>query len=793
MKYNKQLFFTLLLSAGFMMPSLQAQVINFEETWQEFLKNEKTSSVSKLPEPAKDQTNDYLKYMLMTGNSSFCAGDFKTAEERLANVKRLGEPAYKGIPSFKEKYDDLTNKMQAAYKVDEAWGRFLQSRSTSDKELKMLELGRKVCDKGTLAKVFYMDCFNQYCKGDVAKSKEVFEGRVLQLTEKTTFSPTNVKGLPAEIKLMKEVYAGIAKLDVAWGQFMSTDKSPGFPTDIPQIDCYTIPQMKVYILRAALDVCKNGPEMLEKIRELQKTNTHPIPDDVRGKIEWLEKEVGSSKEDLAVINKAWAEFVPKDKIDNTDKLVYDFPCNKDAQIKAYIMDGMSNLCTKGASRLEDITKLRAEAKPALDETTIAKIKLLETKIKKMESDLAALEKAWGEFTPTDSLTTGTKFGYEYPCNKEAEIRAYLITGLTYFCEKGKVMLDNINKNKAGLELSPEVTARIEKLAAKQAQNDTELAALNKAWAEYTPKDTLLNPLESYQLMEFYCDKIAQVKSWVIKGSMNPCPKGQDYLNLINNYQKTHKLTFDAALTCEITSLRIKVWDCRYWEIVAQARKETHEEREKFGPASAQVMQADLNTGKTVCPTSVKYEPLGYIGIRYVITISLCQTVDVAQMGDPNYYKKIADWVNNQVLVKYCNTANWRCKEDFFIYIEGHTDGNSFSGASYQRSLEIPQGTPFTHYTAKDTTQKVTDRAITTALKNNMELGIARAWSVKQQLDFMKVPIKVGAYEHPPKEKGAEFRKIDTELTITNLLLDFYEKRLKELLIASGIGERPKAC
>ena len=75
----------------------------------------------------------------------------------------------------------------------------------------------------------------------------------------------------------------------------------------------------------------------------------------------------------------------------------------------------------------------------------------------------------------------------------------------------------------------------------------------------------------------------------------------------------------------------------------------------------------------------------------------------------------------------------------------------------------------------------------------MELGIARAWTVKQQLDFMGVPISIGAYEHPKTEKGGEYRRIEIELNITNLLLDFYEKLLKQLIMASGIGERPQEC
>ena len=90
-------------------------------------------------------------------------------------------------------------------------------------------------------------------------------------------------------------------------------------------------------------------------------------------------------------------------------------------------------------------------------------------------------------------------------------------------------------------------------------------------------------------------------------------------------------------------------------------------------------------------------------------------------------------------------------------------------------------------------EKETENEITKTLKSNMHLGIARAWTVKQQLDFMEVPITIGAWEHPKSEKGGEYRKIEIELNITNLLLDFYEKRLMELLEESGIGVRPEEC
>ena len=246
------------------------------------------------------------------------------------------------------------------------------------------------------------------------------------------------------------------------------------------------------------------------------------------------------------------------------------------------------------------------------------------------------------------------------------------------------------------------------------------------------------------------------------------------------------------MACRVRRLQIKVWDCRWWELVLQARKETHEERERFGPKSAAVMFGDLNGPDLPCETTVSYYPLGNIGIKYIITVFLCQNIDLAKMGDPEYYQKISTWVDTEVLQTYCE-ANMRCKEEFFIYLEGHTDGNPFSGARYKKSLEIPEGTAFTHFIGDNVEQKYTERAIENSLKNNMELGIARAWTVKKQLDFMNVPITLGAYEHPKSERGGEYRRISIELNITKLLLDYYEKRLNELWVASGIGDRPAIC
>ncbi|RMG88453.1 MAG: hypothetical protein D6714_00665, partial [Bacteroidetes bacterium] len=328
------------------------------------------------------------------------------------------------------------------------------------------------------------------------------------------------------------------------------------------------------------------------------------------------------------------------------------------------------------------------------------------------------------------------------------------------------------------------------LADRVAQSEFAAQNLDQLWSLFIEnQDTLTEP---FDLADFYCDPVRMVKAWTIRGHLNPCDDGQPRLDQIDALQQKQQLQFDDELACRIRRLRIKVWDCRYWELVRQARAETHAERERFGPQSAEIMQKALNSEQQPCETTVEYEPLGYIGVKYIITTYLCQDIDLAKMGDPAYYKKIATWVDTEVLQKYCEEG-LRCKEEFFIYLEGHTDGNAFRGARYKNSLDIPAGTPFTHFVNGDTTQTETTREITTSLRSNMELGLARAWTVKQQLDFMEVPITIGAWEHPASEKGGAFRRIEIELNITKLLLDFYEKRLRELLEASGIGARPETC
>jgi hypothetical protein len=686
----------------FFISNINAQFVNFEETWQEFLTNNKISNTSELTRPNKEDKIDYSKYCLMYANSHFCQSRLGDAESLMKEIRVIGEEVYKTIPGYKEKFEDLEIKLKAYHKTEEMWKQFLGTKDISLEELEAVAEAESVCEKGTLAKYSYMMAHQYYCKADIKNAKDKFENRVLKLVEKTSLDASSIEGLPEETAKMKLIFQELPKLGRAWKKFLETGVSDGYDTQIPLIECYSIPNMKEYVLRGAADVCGKGAIMLKKIKGLQETNSHDLDANLVAKIEWLAGEVAKNEGNLTALNKAWKEFLPNEQFNSEKKYGYEY-CNQEALVRAYVIDGFRDVCTTGKPMLEKIAEVKAKYQPELDATTIEKVNRLTSLVEKYDSEAATLETLWSEFI--------------------------------------------------------------------------------------TNEDTLTKP---FQLADFYCSDIHKIKSWTLKGWFDTCENGQGFLDKIDNLVSQNNLELDEELACRVLRLRIKIWDCRWWELVIQARAETHAERERFGPEAAKIMYADLNGEDLPCETTVEYMPLGYIGVQYIITAYLCQNIDLAKMGDPEYYKKIATWVDVEVLQKYCEEG-LRCKEDFFIYLEGHTDGNAFRGARYKTSLDIPEGTEFTHFVNGDTLSSLTEREITNSLRSNMELGIARAWTVKSQLEFMEVPIKIGAYEHPAEEKGGEYRSIQIELNITNLLLDFYEKRLNELWEASGIGKRPEMC
>ena len=95
-----------------------AQLVNFEDTWKEYLDNEKASNISKLVKPKIEQKTAYVKYCMMYATVHFCADDLETSRDLLSEIETIGSTTYEGIPRFVEKFEDLQIKIKAYDAID---------------------------------------------------------------------------------------------------------------------------------------------------------------------------------------------------------------------------------------------------------------------------------------------------------------------------------------------------------------------------------------------------------------------------------------------------------------------------------------------------------------------------------------------------------------------------------------------------------------------------------------------------------------------------------------------------
>ena len=342
---------------------------------------------------------------------------------------------------------------------------------------------------------------------------------------------------------------------------------------------------------------------------------------------------------LPKLGKAWKQYLDTGVSPGFSLELPVVECYSIPSMKHYVLVAAADPCSQGAVMLEKINKLKATNTHPIEPGLAKKIEWLEGEVGQQNNDIALLNEAWRDLLPDNELSREINFPFEY-CNKEAQVRAYIIDGMVNFCEKGKQRLEDIDalRKSDNPNLDNVTIGKLNELSDKLTNADKDLSKLEFLWKDFVQNnDTIVG---NFQLADFYCDKIAQVKSWTIKGHMDACTQGQPNLDKIADLKRTHNLEFDEELSCRIQRLSRKVWYCRYIQLVYQARRETHEERERFGPKSAQIMKDDLNNDKLPCETTVQYEPLGNIGIKYVITTYLCQEIDLAKMGDPEYYKKL---------------------------------------------------------------------------------------------------------------------------------------------------------
>ena len=168
-------FCCLFINIFFISATAYSQTINFDETWKEFLINNKISDMSVLMRPDKvhDQPN-YAKYLLMNTNSDFCQSDVEDAENLMAEIQQINPEVLKSIPGFVGKMKDLESKIKAYHSMDVIWKRFLQTSEVTLDELEAVTAVKTSCEKGTLAKYSYMTAYYHFLQRRCLEIKGYF-------------------------------------------------------------------------------------------------------------------------------------------------------------------------------------------------------------------------------------------------------------------------------------------------------------------------------------------------------------------------------------------------------------------------------------------------------------------------------------------------------------------------------------------------------------------------------------------------------------------------------------------
>ena len=164
----------------------------------------------------------------------------------------------------------------------------------------------------------------------------------------------------------------------------------------------------------------------------------------------------------------------------------------------------------------------------------------------------------GGLYPNNKVTHMGRYGYEY-CTKEPLIRAYIMDGFAYLCEMSEEMLRKIDSLQTAdrITLQRITMIKINELAELNERYHSDGGEIEQVWRKFIGQGDIL--INDYQSADFYCDNIHQVKDWTIRGLSGTCEQGHEYLEQIDDFQRTFEFNFVEELECRVQKLRIKVW------------------------------------------------------------------------------------------------------------------------------------------------------------------------------------------------------------------------------------------
>lgn len=458
-------FLNLLITGIFFISTdVSAQTINFDETWKEFLENNKIANMSALARPDKAyKPADYAKYLLMNTNNSFCQSEIEEAEELMQEILDMGDSVFDTIEGYAAKRKDLDFKIDAYYEIDKVWQRFLKTKDVHPDELEAILPPRTICEKQTLVKYSYITAHYYLCEGDIDMARQTFLGRTMKLVDKTSLKVRDVVGLADEVDKMKMFFRGLPELEEAWEVYMDTGVSPGFDMELPVFPCYPTPNMKEFILKGVADVCGQGKTSMKKINDLQAKSGQSLDWEVRKKLKDLESAIAKKDSEVKDLNKAWNSFLETSKV-NLGEYGYDYCNNKDL-IRAHIMDGFAFVCEMADQMLATIDSLQTYDFTPLDDATLEKIDELENLREQYINNGVKIETLWNRFVAQGDILYEDFPSTDVYCDNIQQVKDWTMKGLMSTCEGAYPYLDRIEEFQSTFEFAftEDVECRVQKL------------------------------------------------------------------------------------------------------------------------------------------------------------------------------------------------------------------------------------------------------------------------------------------------------------------------------------------
>ncbi len=458
---------SLLLCGAAWLP-ITAYAQNFDETWKEFLENDKVSNVSALHRPDKrfDKEN-YIKYLLINTNNEFCGSEVNKAELLVDEILTFGPEVQDAVPGYTGKFKGLQTQIASYYTVDSLWRQFLVDDQVKIEDLERVERASKLCEKETAAKLTYMSAYNYLCLGDMSKAADIFENRTLKLAEKTSLKIEDVEGLPARVSKMKSFFQAMPKLEQAWQEYVATGVSPGVEVSLPPFLCNIEPKIKELVLKGLHDPCEVGRSSLSNIDELLTRAGAVSTIEFENGVDELRELVEQTETNLDNLNREWTAFVDSGEVDVSITYTYQF-CETEPLIQAYLLDGFSFVCGLAESNLETIDSLRRRTKVPLSKETKDKIKELKEVREEYRQNGTDIEAIWLLFVANDDHLLADYNSTDQYCDHVQEVKDWTMRGLTQDCEGGLNYLEQIEafNEKFDFKFYAVLECRIQKLRIK---------------------------------------------------------------------------------------------------------------------------------------------------------------------------------------------------------------------------------------------------------------------------------------------------------------------------------------